>query len=116
MKIQEAIDHGVLLRVTVEPDNRRGVAELVIVPGGVVYADLGWHLEGTHPFHFLGGQRTEDPPWRFILPPAVLEVLEPDDPAAFRILEWRRFRETPDGKPFGRDRFLQALRGGGFIA
>jgi len=94
----EAFDKGMPLVIDVGGGNERLIAELFELPGGIVFADIGWPVATWHPFHVVDGAISGDGPW---------QVGSNEIRVAFggeQLFEdwqaWQRYRATDEGQRY----------------
>lgn len=95
-----AYDVGEPLTITVPDGGKRIVAGLLIVEGGLVFADVGWSWWGNvrHPFHLVsGGEVWGMGPWYVGL--ACIERMPPGDPLSEDHEAWRKFEAGRSADP-----------------
>ena len=100
LSLWAAYDAGEPLMITVPHGGKRIVAGLLIVEGGLVFADVGWSWwgNGRHPFHNVSGDDVYGRgPWYVGL--ASIERMPADDPMMQDVQEWRKFEAARSANP-----------------
>lgn len=100
---------GEPLVITVPHGGKRVLAGLLIVEGGLVFADIGWSWWGNvrHPFHHVsGGEVFGRGPWYIGL--ASIEMLLPTD---LLNQEWLDWRSVESARADSAGKVEKALRG-----
>ena len=97
MKLQEAFENHLPLKVIISRDHERVIAEGFIVGEGVVFYDVFWYEASSHPIHLIEGEISGEGPWR--VGEMVIEEMKEDEflfEADWK--SWLRFRNHEDGK------------------
>jgi hypothetical protein len=69
------------------------IAELFIVPEGIVFFDVGWCCDPSwHPIHLIRGEISGDGPWHN--GDCTIRVIDELDPPWLAVETWRRFERT----------------------
>jgi hypothetical protein len=81
----------------IQGNSQRVIAEGFVVPGGIVFWDIGWFESPGHPNHFVPGEISGQGPWK--IGSAIVEEIRPGQ----RLFErdwrmWQAFRRSPEGK------------------
>jgi hypothetical protein len=118
MELIEAIKQGQPLAVAIydedrgvgqRPDITLTAAEVFIVTGAMMWADIGWLATPSHPFHRAAGwapTQTAPGAWigltkparkAVIAPKIGLHIITPDDPQYVEVEMWRDYQARTPG-------------------
>ena len=102
MKLAEAFENHLPLKVIISKDHERVIAEGFIVGEGIVFYDVFWYEASFHPIHLIEGEISGEGPWR--VGEMVIEEMKEDEflfEADWK--SWLRFRNHEDGKEATRE-------------
>ena len=96
MKLAEAFENHLPLKVVISRDHERVISEGFIVGEGVVFYDVFWHETSSHPLHFIKGEVSGQGPWK--VGDLTIEIVEDEFLFQADWKSWLRFRNHGDGK------------------
>ena len=116
--IEELIQYDDLV-IAVDDENWRVIAEIFEHPLGIVFADIGWPEATWHPFHIIKGTLTQTeasaPGWT-IGNSWIHRVADTyDSSIPYQHREWRKYRDSPEGKKFDREACLREIQKDGMF-
>lgn len=114
MDLFEAHRRAYPLVVESDAGGSRPIAELFAIPGGVVFADVGWQQVGVHPFHVLLGEiRAGEDDWR--VGDARIRIAFEGEQLFDELARWRRWRASAAGARYTPDLCLAEIRRSGIL-
>ena len=102
MKLAEAFEKNLPLKVIISRDHERAIAEGFIVGEGVVFYDVFWYEASFHPIHFIKGEISGRGPWK-VGDLVIKEMNENESLFEADWKPWLRFRNHEDGKDATRE-------------
>jgi len=97
MKLQEAFEKNLPLKVIISKNHERVIAEGFIVGEGVVFYDVFWYEASFHPIHLIKGEILGQGPWK-VGGLVIMEIKEDEFLFEADWKPWLKFRNHEDGK------------------
>ncbi len=100
MQLQNAVEKRLPLIIDTRHGGSRVIAELFIVPQGIVFFDVGWCCDASwHPIHFVKGDIAGEGPWR--VGDCTIREIYRSDPLWSSYEAWQQFMATEEGQRLG---------------